>query len=78
MKVFELIELLEKCNQEAIVIMAGDEEGNYYNDVSGIDEPLYMDGDGNIGFNSITPELREQGYGDDDLVVGEECVVLFP
>ena len=78
MKVSQLMDILERCNQDAEVIMTGDEEGNYYSSVESVDSELYIDEDGNVGFNSITPELREEGFGDEDLVVGKECVVLIP
>ena len=78
MIVSELMDILENCNPEAEVYMAGDDEGNYYNSVSGIDEELYINENGDIGFNCLTQELREEGYTDEDLVIGKECVVLLP
>jgi len=78
MKVSQLMDILENCNPDAEVIMAGDEEGNYYCNIESVDDDLYIDEDGNVGFNSITPELREEGFSDEDLVVGKECVVLIP
>ena len=79
MRVSELIELLEDHNPEALVIMAGDPEGNdYYTTPVTVDGPLYINEEGEVGFNSITPELEEQGYTDEDLIIGEECVVLIP
>ena len=76
MKVSQLMDILENCNPDAEVIMAGDPEGNYYGSVSGVDEDLYFNEEGEVGFNSITPELRERGFSDEDLIVGKECVVL--
>jgi hypothetical protein len=78
MTVSQLMDVLENCNPDAVVIMVGDEEGNYYCRVSDVDENLYINEDGEVGFNCITQELRDNGYSDEDLVVGEECVALTP
>jgi hypothetical protein len=78
MTVAEVMGLLEGQNPDAIVVMAGDEEGNYYSTISGIEGDLYMNDDGDVGYNTMNQELRDEGYTDDDLVVGEPCVVLYP
>jgi hypothetical protein len=78
MIVRKLMDILENCNPDAEVVMAGDPEGNYYSHVGSVDEDLYINEDGEVGFNCITPELREQGFTDEDLITGKECVVLIP
>jgi len=78
MTVSQLMDILENCNPEALVVMAGDPEGNYYSEPVNVDKDLYINESGDVGFNTMTPELRKQGFTDMDLIVGKECVVLTP
>lgn len=83
MKVKELIVMLQQENQDALVVMSKDSEGNNFS-------PFYSFGNentyraestwsGETGFDKMTPELREQGYGNDDAITdGEPAVVLYP
>lgn len=67
MKVKELLEILNLCDPEAIVIMSRDAEGNGYSPLNNIGEDLY--------------EAETSRYGDladDRSIDAEEAVVFWP
>jgi len=77
MKVKDLIAQLQEANPEAIVIVSRDAEGN---DFSPLAEVCYGNDnydDGDVGLDHLTPELEKQGCTEDDLIEGEEAVVLW-
>lgn len=82
MTVRELIKELEQCDQDSIVIMSSDGEGNTYSPLADIDDSHVYEAEstwgGYIGLKEITPELVKQGYTEEDLIDGEPCVVLWP
>ncbi len=82
MKVRELIKKLEIENQEAIVIMSSDAEGNNYSPLSGVADGAYEpenDYRGEVGCLELTDELIDEGYdGEDILENGEIAVILYP
>ena len=80
MKVKELIEILKKLDQEALVVMSRDAEGNGYEKMSGdVSTGMVFDSDeGTIGYPELDDELRKAGYGEDDIIEGTPCVVLWP
>ncbi|MDR3504363.1 MAG: hypothetical protein P4L79_17485 [Legionella sp.] len=83
MKVKELIELLKKENQEAIVIMSSDEEGNSFSPFYGFSsQNSYLANStysGDVGYNELTKELKEDGYTEEDIISdGEPALVLYP
>lgn len=65
----ELIETLQELPQDAIVVMSRDSEGNGFSLLSDI-ESNCMFFEGEIKLAELTPELRSQGYEEED--VGEE------
>ena len=85
MKVKDLITKLQEQDQDAVVIMQKDSEGNGYS-------PLYEVDDGHYQADStwsgkpvlveLTPELRQLGFSEDDLARGDnevsEAVFLLP
>lgn len=85
MKVKDLIEQLQKCDPEAIVLTAKDDEGNGFNEVYyNITPSLYIDDGGDI---EVCPVGRKGiawhfGYDDDDPEVDEllnkatPCIVI--
>ena len=80
MKVRELIAELYKGNPDDIVIVS-ENEGNTYSPLDGISEEMYEAETtwcGEIGLRELTAELRAQGFTEEDLGVGEDCVVLWP
>lgn len=83
MTVGELIECLKTLDQNRIVVMSKDGEGNGYSPLSGFYEGAYEPNStwsGSVLLEELTPELEQSGYSDED-VAGEDalpCVVLCP
>jgi hypothetical protein len=81
MIVKELIKLLQEQNQDAIVVMAKDAEGNSYSPISSLWGGAYLPDStwsGTAGLLTLTAEDIEAGYGEDDLVDGDPAVILCP
>ena len=83
MKVKELIEMLQKENQEAIVVMSSDGEGNSYSPVADIGDvdryKAHSTWSGEVGYSKLTPKMKEDAYSEEDLLTdGEPAVVIFP
>lgn len=81
MKVRELIKFLKGFDKEAIVIMSQDSEGNGFSPLNELTAMAYTANNswsGEVGLTELTPELEANGYSEDDVVVGEACVVLWP
>jgi len=85
MKVKELKKLLENVNDDYIIIMQKDGEGNGYSPLECIDDESNYRADstwsGEVGYRTLTAELRKQGYSDGDIVSGdgaEPCLILVP
>jgi hypothetical protein len=81
MSVKELIELLSKEDQDAIVVIAKDSEGNRYSPFSALQYAAYLADStwsGSVGLLSLTPEAIADGYSEEDLNGGEPAVVLYP
>lgn len=80
MKVRELIEELKKCDPEYMVVLSMDEEGNGFGELKEIDRHSKFDGE-DIGLAELTPELEDQGYGEEDVMDdtdAKDVVVLWP
>jgi hypothetical protein len=79
MKVKELIEMLQEFNPDSVVIMQRDPEGNGYAPLSGAeDNGAWNKKDREYGYATLTEELEEQGYSEEDCIDGEPAVVLWP
>ena len=82
MKVKELKKLLEKVDDDLIVICQADREGNGYSPLSDMDDSCVYEADstwsGEVGYAKLTPALKKQGYGEEDLRDGEPCLILLP
>ncbi len=82
MTVKELIEELEKLDGERIVVLSKDGEGNGFSPLSDIDCSVYTSETtwcGEVHIEELTPELRKQGYTEDDVREdGQKAVVLWP
>lgn len=75
--VAELLKILQGVNPSRIVVAAIDPEGNAFNPITAVDvESSYYDGD--CGPEKLTDELRDSGFGDEDIVQGISCIVLWP
>lgn len=85
MKVKELKKLLQNVDDERIVIMQADGEGNSYSPLCTIDDESNYRADstwsGIVGYQKLTAKLIKQGYSDGDIVSGEgaePCLILVP
>lgn len=88
MIVRELVERLSALNQDAIVVVSSDPEGNSLQELSSVwyNDDFGVVHDGCCGFDIVlrgplTPELEAQGYREDDLWGGDDVeagVVLWP
>jgi hypothetical protein len=79
-QVKDVIEQLQQCDPEAVVVMSSDEEGNSFG-------PLRDIGTNNVFYDHyvyvhhLTDELREHGYTEEDLSPypdAPQAVVLWP
>jgi hypothetical protein len=78
MNVKQLKEILNTFNDNDLVVMASDEEGNSYHKFSGdiwkckyYEEYCYI--------RELTPQLIENGYSEDDLCEdGVNAICLYP
>jgi len=83
MKVKELIKLLKKEDQEKLVIMSSDGEGNSFSPLSdfGNTDCYLADStwSGEVGFSKLTKKQKAEGYGDEDILVeGVPALVIYP
>lgn len=82
MKVKELKELLKDVDDNRIVILQKDGEGNGYSPLAGLDDESVYEADstwsGEVRYEKLTPELKKQGYSEEDCGNGEPALVLFP
>ncbi len=70
MKVKDLIKILQTHDQESLVVLSSDAEGNSYSEARNI-ESYYFDED-----NSEIRELEDDE--DEDLFFLKKCVVIWP
>ncbi len=81
MKVSELIELLKEEDQNRIVIMQADGEGNGYSPLADFYTGSYLADStwsGEVGLEELTSELEEEGYSEEDVLEGEKALILCP
>jgi len=80
MKVKELIEGLMDMDQEMLVIMAKDGEGNNFSPLADIDggNNTYSARAGDIGLTKLTDYLCDKGFSEEDVFEGVKAVVLWP
>lgn len=82
MKVRDLIAALRQCDEDSIVVMASDSEGNSYSPLAGVSTAKYRaetTWSGEVGLAELTDADREQGYSEEDVIEdGEFAVVLEP
>jgi hypothetical protein len=82
MKVRELKLLLEDVDDDRIVIIQKDGEGNGYSPLELIDDESNYLADstwsGEVKYPKLTPELKKQGYGEEDCGEGEPALILVP
>jgi len=82
MTVAELIERLQEIeNKDRIVVMAIDEEGNGYKELSEDFWECNSIKEGHeraVGIEELTEEYEENGYSEDDVLDGEPTLVIGP
>jgi hypothetical protein len=78
MKVRELIKLLRTLNQDAVVVLSTDEEGNGFGPLEDYSVMKYDPETRECGFAELTPELKKVGYSEEDLGTGVDAIVLWP
>lgn len=82
MKVKELKKLLEPVDDERIVIISKDGEGNGFSPLAELDDASNYKADstwsGEVGIEKLTPELEKQGYCEEDVNDGVPALVLWP
>ena len=83
MKVKELIELLKQENQEKLVIMSSDGEGNSFSPLCDFgDTDCYLADStysGEMGYSKLTKKQKADGYGAGDILTnGVPALVIYP
>lgn len=82
MKVKQLKELLKNIDDERIVILQKDGEGNGYSPLYCIDDESVYVADstwsGDVRFPKLTPDLEKLGYSEEDCGDGEPALILVP
>lgn len=80
----ELIEILEAYDDNDIVILAKDGDGNNYSPLCETSQDVYEDDSSYSGqtyIRELTPGLREAGFTEEDLCHSEHkqnCITLWP
>lgn len=77
MTVKELKSILSKYDDDLLVVMSSDAEGNGYGELFAINDNSTFDGE-TIGVQNLTPKLKAKGYTEEDLGSGNPCIVLYP
>ena len=81
MKVKELKQLLEGVDDERIVVLSRDPEGNGFSPLVSVEIDMKYDqrGENEIGYEKLTPELIKAGYTEEDVIEGGKlAIVLWP
>lgn len=81
MTVKQLIEELNGHDPERIVVMSRDAEGNGYSPLAESTTGAYAPETtwyGEVGLEKLTQENIADGYGEEDVVDGQPCLVLWP
>jgi len=71
-----LIEKLKTFEQDAVVILAIDSEGNGYSEVNVIESGVWNGRD--FGLASLSKEEKDDGYSKKDIVKGVAAVCFCP
>ena len=77
----DLIELLQKEQPERVVICQSDSEGNGFSPLALAYTGAYRQNEpwsGEIIIEELTPELRQQGFTEEDMRGGIPALVLQP
>lgn len=77
----EFIEILQQQDQNRVVVMSKDGEGNNFSPFAEIGRSAYKPDStwsGEVGLEKLTDELKAEGYGEEDVVDGVPALVLWP
>lgn len=79
MTVGELKKELEGLDDNLLVVLQKDSEGNGYDTAYQVDTNTVFDEDDREVYpKTITPEMEKQGWSEEDLGEGVDCVVIAP
>jgi hypothetical protein len=82
MTIKDLIELLQKEDQDRVVIISKDAEGNNFSPLDSIVTCAYLaetTWSGETGLEELTKEDEENGYDEEDVIIdGEKAICLWP
>lgn len=82
MKVGRLKELLKNIDNDRIIVLSRDSEGNSYSPLAEIDDSYVYVAEttwsGEIYIDKLTPELVKLGYSERDVADGDPALVLWP
>jgi len=82
MRAGELIKVLQTVDENTVVLVASDAEGNAYGELYAVstDQGYLKEGyEISVHFLKLTEELEEEGYTEDDMREdARPCVVLCP
>jgi hypothetical protein len=87
MRVKELIQQLKNHDPNDIVVLANDGAGISFEELCVIEKMIYVPYYNEVFLRKLTPELRKQGYGKDDVYIQdkdknkakcENAIVLYP
>ena len=81
LSVADLIKKLKKVDQNRVVILQKDSEGNGYSPLHDFWTGAYdetADWDNCVGLEKLTDEDRKDGYEESDIVDGVPAIILTP
>ena len=79
MTIKELIEQLLTLDQNRIVVMSRDQEGNGFKELCDIETAAYDSKSEEIGLESLTDKDRARGYSEEDVMEdGVPAVIFWP
>ena len=92
MKIGELFDMLKEgldngaLQRDWQVMLQKDQEGNGFEEARGLESNLSwrnQDYENEVKYTVLTPELDEQGYGEDDAIYPEDtnwedCILIYP
>lgn len=70
----QLMQLLQPLNDNDIIVLSNDQEGNSYRKLECVDVARYYADYGNVGLRELTDADREAGYTEDDLMQHPDAV----
>jgi len=76
MTVKELKDILFELDDDLIIVLSRDPEGNGYAKAETHEEMVYRSGE--VGYSELTTTLRAEGYTDEDIISGARALVLWP